>query len=292
MKEILIDALKDSAEMIPFLLIIYCLVEWLERKYGESINTHIQSAAKAGPVIGAAFGCIPQCGFSVFASAMYTRQLITVGTLIAVYLSTSDEAIPVILSQPGMIHIILPLILTKVVIAIIGGYGVDLLFKNSREKVIVDQDHEVIDSIHEKGCCEHHLSGTKNKWESLIHPLVHTAKVFIFVFIVSFVINYIISLVGMEKFTKLFLPHSILQPIVLAFVGLIPNCAASVAITQIFLRGGISFGSAIAGLCSSAGLGMLVLFKENKSLHDSIRVITILIFISSTAGILIQYLWK
>lgn len=290
MNGILIDALKDSAEMIPFLLIIYCLVEWLEHKYGETINIRIQSAAKAGPVIGAIFGCIPQCGFSVFASAMYIRQLITVGTLIAVYLSTSDEAIPVILSQPERIKIILPLILTKVTIAIIGGYGVDLIFKNRRNSTI--EDHQTIDSIHEKGCCEHHLSGEEKKLEWLVHPLVHTAKVFIFVFIVSFGINYVISMVGMENFAKLFLPHSFLQPIAVAFIGLIPNCAASVAITQVFLRGGISYGSAIAGLCASGGLGMLVLFRENASIRDSIRVISILVGISSAAGILIQYFWN
>lgn len=290
MKTILQDALIDTLKMAPFLLVIYCLVTWVEDKYGHSIQHKIREASKAGPLAGAAFGCIPQCGFSVIASAMYSRGLVTVGTLIAVYLSTSDEAIPVILAQPSKIKVVIPLILTKVIIAIIAGYGIDIALKSyAKLSHTDDHDHEHKDEIHETGCCEHNLTDhNSSQWQVLLHPLVHTAKVLFFIFIVTLGLNYGFETLGEKNLHKFLLQNSLLQPVVASLIGLIPNCAASVAITEVFLKGGISFGSAVAGLCSSAGLGVLILFKENRNLRDTLRVLAMLVGTSILAGILIQ----
>jgi hypothetical protein len=284
------DALIDSVKMIPFLLFVYYVVEWLEYQYGLAIRARIQRNAKAGPLAGAVFGCVPQCGFSVLASAMYTRRFVTIGTLLAVYLSTSDEAVPVILAQPKKLWVIVPLICTKVVIALIGGYVTDIAFRSYRKGVIVS-DPEGLKEIEGHGCCEHHVVGEDSKRQLWLHPLVHTVKVFFFVFLVSFGINWLMFKVGAHNLGRLLLQHSPLQPVITAFVGLIPNCAASVAITQVFLKGGISYGSAVSGLCASGGLGLLVLLKENHNPRDTAKVLGLLLAFSIAAGIAIQYLY-
>lgn len=284
------DALIDSAKMIPFLLAVYILVEWLEYRYGSTIRERIQHAAKAGPILGALFGCVPQCGFSVLASAMYTRRIITIGTMLAVFLSTSDEAVPVILAQPNKVGLIIPLICTKVLIAVIAGYAVDISLRSYRKKIVLEDPVE-LEEMHERGCCEHHVTGEGHWRELLVHPLMHTAKVFVFVFLVTLGINYLVTTVGQPHLDKLLLQHSPLQPVLTAIVGLIPNCAASVAITQVFIKGGISYGSTISGLCASGGLGLLVLLKENNNLKDTLKVLGLLFAISVAVGIAIQYIY-
>ncbi|MGB9587772.1 MAG: putative manganese transporter [Armatimonadota bacterium] len=289
MSELFLHTFKDSLQMVPFLLVIYCGVEWLERRFGDVINKRIQQAEKTGPAIGALFGCVPQCGFSVFASAMYTRRLITLGTLMAVYLSTSDEAIPIMLSRPDSARLVIPIILIKVAIAIVAGYSLDFLLKYPKKRT--DGGQAAMHSIHEDGCCKHSLYEDTTKWRWFIHPLMHTAKVFAFVFLVSLGIHYLIDTIGEASFARLLLPHSFLQPILAALIGLIPNCAASVAITQVFLEGGIGLGSVIAGLSAGAGLGTLVLIRDNKSFRDTLRVLGLLTGISMAAGIVVQYIW-
>lgn len=300
---VFMDALIDTAKMIPLLFIIYVGVELIEHRYGRELTHIVQKAGKAGPSLGAIFGSVPQCGFSVISTALYTKRVITVGTLIAVYISTSDEAIPVILSQPSKAGVILPLILTKIVFAIIAGYAIDLIFKKSNKK---NKTNEVVDNeicvtaedctkdvpLDEKGCCGHSCSSEKASFkESIIHPIKHTIKVFLFIFATSLLINIILFYVGVQNLNKIFLGHTVFQPILTALVGLIPNCAASVAITEVFLKGGISFGSTISGLSASAGLGMLILFRENKDLKDTLRVMGLLFSLSVVAGIAIQYFY-
>jgi len=286
----LLDAFSDAAKMIPFLLVIYCVVEWFERRLGNTIESRLQKAAKLGPALGAVFGCVPQCGFSVVASALYARRLITIGTLLAVFLATSDEAVPVILAQPENGKIVIALIITKLIIGLVGGYAVDLLFQSYRRQPVHERD-VLVDEIDERGCCNHRLSGPTNRWQWLTHPLIHTAKIFFFIAAVTFGINCLISLVGEVNLGKAMLRQSILQPFLSALVGLIPNCAATVAITEAFLKGGLSYGSAIAGLCSSAGIGTLVLFKENHDTRDTIRILFLLVGISTAVGTAIHLLY-
>ncbi len=303
MPQVFWDALVDTAKMIPILLIIYAGIEFFEYKFGSKIREKVRAAGKAGPVLGTAFGVIPQCGFSVISSALYARRLITVGTLIAVYLSTSDEAIPIILAQPDRIGIILPLLAAKIAVAVMAGYTIDFILHRLGKTVT---ESEICASsgdssagelgcndmeIDETGCCGHNCVEKPNLKEMILHPLIHTLKVFVFIFVVSVIINFTIFRMGENNLDRIFFGHTLLQPIMAAVVGLIPNCAASVAITQVFLKGGIGFGSAVAGLSASAGLGTLVLFKENRDMKDTFRIIGMLFGISSIVGIALQFIY-
>jgi hypothetical protein len=225
----------------------------------------------------------------VVAASFYSRGLITTGTLLAVILSTSDEAIPVLLAHPGRGGIVIKLLITKLIIGIAGGYLIDLLLRR-RKPVEADQD-DPDGKMHELGCCNHQLSGKPSRWQLLKHPLIHTAKIFVFIFAVTLGINGLIALVGQENLGRVLLRHSLFQPFLAALVGLIPNCAASVAIAEMFLRGGLSYGSAVAGLCCSGGLGLLVLMRENHDFKDTLRVVALLFFISTAAGLAIQLLY-
>lgn len=289
MKELFLSALFDSAGMLPFLLVIYFLVEWFERKFGGTIELRLKKSAKAGPVLGALFGCVPQCGFSVVAASFYSRRLITTGTLLAVILSTSDEAIPVILAQPGRSGIVITLLITKLIIGITAGYLIDLFMRRRKPAEAAHNEHA--GENHELGCCNHQLSGKTSRRQLLAHPLIHTAKIFVFIFAVTLGINGLIALAGEESFGRALLSRSIFQPLLVSLVGLIPNCAASVAIAQLFLKGGLSYGSTVAGLCCSGGLGLLVLFRENHDFKDTLRVVALLVFISTIAGFAIQLLY-
>jgi hypothetical protein len=296
MLAIFIDTLIDTLKAVPILFIIYFVIELLEYRYGKRVWEKIQKAGSAGPAIGSVAGSIPQCGFSVISSALYSQKLITIGTLLAVYLATSDEAIPIILSQPSKIKIIIPLILTKVVIAIVGGYFIDFIFRKSNKKILKhisayasgkDKGHH--HEIDEKACCSHTISKKPQIKELITHPLIHTLKIGAFIFIISFLINLAFDKIGTDGLSKLLLGHSIFQPVIVALIGLIPTCAASVALAELFLKGVISYGSLIAGLCCGAGLGWLVLYKENKSTKDTLRVIGLLLLIAVSVGMLIQY---
>jgi Predicted permeases len=290
-----LDALKDSAEMIPFLLIIYIGIEFLEYKLDDNLIERVKNSGKIAPALGSAFGLIPQCGFSVMATALYTKRVITAGTLLAVYLSTSDEALPIILSNPSKSSVIVPLLSVKFVIAIIAGYSIDFFMTkkiSSETEICATTENTSSAHLSEENCCNHGCNHKKFTLKNLVvNPLIHTTKIFSFVFIITLIINLIIFKVGENNLGHIFLRNSIFQPILSAFIGLIPNCGASVAITEIFLKGGLSFGSAISGLCAGAGLGIIVLFRENKNMKDCFKIIGLLLFISSLAGILIQTIY-
>jgi uncharacterized membrane protein YraQ (UPF0718 family) len=261
----------------------------------------VKRAGKIAPAAGALFGLVPQCGFSVMATALYSKRVVTIGTLLAVYLSTSDEALPIILSQPDKLGFLIPLLLSKLVIALISGYLIDFVITrkvNSEAEAEICASSETaadgaVGDIDEKGCCGHNCPTAKIDFKELmIHPLKHTLRVFVYLFIASLLINFVIFQVGEENLGTAFMSDSLFQPIITAIFGLIPNCASSIAITEVFLKGGLSFGSAVAGLCSGAGLGLLVLFKENKNFKDSLKVVALLVAISASAGILIQLVMR
>lgn len=304
MTELILDALIDTAKMIPFLLIIYVGIELIEYKFGNLIRQKVQSAGNAGPILGALAGAFPQCGFSVVTAALYTQKLVTIGTFLAVLLSTSDEAIPVILSQPDKIHLIWPLLLTKFIIALIAGYAVDFMFRKSNQKTLQHIDnyskgiyeeghhHECV--IEEPACCGHSTSSNAKHFsyhELIWHPIKHTAKIILFIFLATLAINLLFFYIGEERLAALLLNNTFWQPILAALVGLIPNCAASVAITELYLEGTLSYGAVIAGLSASGGLGILVLFKEDKDKKDIFKVVGLLFAISVLSGLIIQYLF-
>jgi len=305
MYEVFLDALIDTVKMVPLLLVIYIGIELIEYKFGSKIITMVQKAGVAGPAIGALAGSLPQCGISVVATALYTQRLATIGTLLAVYLATSDEAIPIILSQPDKAGLIVPLVLTKIFIALVAGYAIDLFFRKTNESTLAHikayargaddlrHNHSIVTD--KEACCGHSTSSSANKFkpkEIFLHPIIHTAKIFVFIFAVSLLINAAVFLMGEEAFGKLFSGNTFLQPFMAALIGLIPNCAASVAITELYLKGAITYGSLIAGLCASAGLGILVLFREEKEKKEIIKVIGLLFGISVLVGSLIQYIGK
>lgn len=304
MQEIFLDALFDSLRMIPFLFAAYIFIELIEYKFGDKIRKNAQRAGKAGPAIGAIAGTLPQCGFSVVITALYTQKLVTIGTLLAVYLSTSDEAIPIILANPDKVGLIFPLLLSKVIIGITAGYSLDFIYRRRNREVlkhISDYKEDKDDKSHyeshesvkdEQACCGHSACSASKKFdlrELFLHPLIHTLKIFVYVLIISFLIGLAIFYIGNDNLTAFLSGNAFWQPFLAALVGLIPNCAASVAITQLYIDGIISYSSVIAGLCASGGLGLLLLFKEDKSRKDAYRILVLLYSISVLAGLIFQY---
>lgn len=284
--EFLKEALIDSLNFVPFLFVIFILIEVLERYFAKKKHLFVFFMKKIGPLFGSLFASIPQCGFSVIASTLYTRRILSRGTLLAVYLATSDEAIPVLLSEPSKFYLILPIILVKIILAVIVGYLVDIFVTYKAKdpapvKVVETHSHE---------CCHHKFSDdvkTKAFWWD---PAKHTLNIFVFILIISIILGYVLSVVGTEEnLAKYCLMNSPLQPVLVSIVGLIPNCAVSVMLTVLFLKHTISFGSLIAGLSSSGGLGLLVLLNKNNDKKDTAVIIAIMVIVSSIAGLLLQY---
>ncbi len=291
MNPILLDALKDTLAMLPWLLGIYIALEIVQNKSESFVGEKISHRMAAAPLLGALLGCMPQCGFSVIAATLYARRCISLGTLLAVFVSTSDEAIPVILAQHDKATLVLWLLLVKVVLATIAGYTIDLIFrKDASKEPHVPHGPVVPEGGHRH--CDCHAHGREiPKWKTFfLFPLKHTLKVLFFIFAVSLAIGFVVAKFGETGLDRIFLTGTFFQPLIAVLVGLIPNCAASVAITEVYLKGAITFGSAIAGLSASGGLGLLVLLKENKDREENALIIGLLVLISLTAGILLNLL--
>ncbi len=291
MLDVLLEAWHDSLAMVPWLLGIYIALEIIGHKYESFITQKISHRSALGPLLGALFGCIPQCGFSIIASALYTQRCISLGTLLAVFLSTSDEAIPVILAQKDQAHLVVGILAAKIIIAILAGYSIDFLFRSrAHQESHPPRDPATCGEKHRHCSCHAH-SGLEPWWKTyLFYPVKHTFLVLLFLFAVSFGLGFLIAHIGEENLSKVFLGNTLFQPVLAVLVGLIPNCAASVVIAEVYLKGGITFGSAIAGLSSSAGLGMLVLIKENKNLKETLKIIGLLAGISLLAGFILNFI--
>lgn len=283
MKEIIIDTLLDSVKMLPFLFISYLIIEYIEHKSSKKIEKILSSSGKFGTVIGALLGCVPQCGFSLTASNLYASRVITLGTLLSVFLSTSDEAIPVLLSHPENSISILKIIATKLIIAIVIGLLIDFVMKKiHKSKNSEDHIHEVDEHIHDMchNCdCEHGIFKS---------ALKHTFEIFIFLVIVIFLLNIIVTYIGEENLSKILMSGSIFQPFIAGLIGLIPNCASSVLLTELYISGNISFASIIAGLSAGAGMGTVVLFKSNKNIKENIKIIVLLYLAGTLSGFIIE----
>lgn len=276
------DALCDSVHLIPFLFLIFVFIEIFERNYSHKIKDLSKESKKFGPLIGSVLAGLPQCGFSVIATPLYINKVITRGTLIAIYISTSDEAIPILLANPSQFKVVFPLLLIKIVLGIFTGYAVDILLP---QKDNMPDAAEIKDEDDDIGCCSHHVSNHKKR-ELLFHPLKHTLNIFFMILIISLGLNFCFDAFGNDVLNKVLLNNSIFQPVIAAVIGLIPNCAVSVLITMLYIGGVISFASVIAGLSSGAGLGLIVLLKRNPDLKDSGKIIGILLGVSILAGLL------
>ena len=275
-----IDAICDSIHLLPFLFFIFLLIEFLEFYYADKINSSLRKTGDFGVIIGSLASIFPQCGFSVMASSLYARRIVTRGTLIAVYLATSDEAIPVLLAIPQKAYFIIPIVGIKLFIAILMGYFIDLAL---HQKKFVPAEN-IHDEKIEEGCCKHDIAhGTKR--ELIIHPVVHTLNIFVFILAVTLILNF-----AMEHFTFTSIAGDRYTQILLAsLAGLIPNCAVSIGLTMMLVKGTISFSVCIAGLLSNAGLGLLVLLKNN-DFKDTMLIIFILFAISAVSGAAIEFL--
>ena len=270
----------DTLKMLPFLLIAFLLLEFIEHRASEKTMAMLGRSGKAGTVIGATLGLIPQCGISVIGANFFADRVITVGTLLAIFLSTSDEALVILLSDPTKIKDVLFLLIVKFVIAVVAGYVVDIVFKKlNHDHVNLHLQEHHDDHCHDGCGCS--CNSQKAFWKN---ALKRTASVWIFLFLASFILGLLIEVVGEDSLSKFLLTDSLLQPFLTGLVGLIPNCAASAIIAQMYIEGALSIGSVISGLCSSAGLGLLVLFRANKNLKENLIVLALLYFIGVLCG--------
>ena len=282
MVEIIKDTLIDAIKLLPFLFITYLIMEYIEHKMGEKSKNIIKKSGKLGPIFGSILGIFPQCGFSVSATNLYAARVISLGTLISVYLSTSDEMLPIFISEAVSPIIILKILGIKLIIGLIAGILIDLIIslftKNKKE-----ENNEIGHICEEDHChCDE-----KGILKSSIH---HTLNIFLFILIVTFVLNILVHLIGEERIANLILNKPVLGPIISSFIGLIPNCAASVIITNLYLENVISLGSMISGLLTGAGVGLAVLFRTNNKIKENINIVVLLYLFGVISGIIIEFI--
>ncbi|MBS5695438.1 putative manganese transporter [[Clostridium] scindens] len=277
--KMLVDAVMDTTfdclKMLPFLFVAFILIEALEHYSSDFTAKALAKVGKAGPVVGAVAGCVPQCGFSVMAANLYAGGIISVGTLLSVFIATSDEAVLIIMSNPERIREVGVLLVAKVIIAVTAGYIIDIFFRNQIATV-----KESGNLCKDCGCDEEDAGIWKPAWH-------HTIRIFIYLFIFTGILNLCIEIFGIEQLSKFLLGNTIFQPVIAAIIGLIPNCAASVILTQLYLNGAISFASVIAGLCTGAGVGLVVLFKMNRNRRENLKIVGVLFLVAVAAGMII-----
>lgn len=282
MRDIILDTLIDSIKLLPFLILSYVIIELIEHKSSKKMEHILAKSGKFGPLLGSLLGIVPQCGFSVTASNFYAGRIISLGTLISVYLSTSDEAIPVMISHPELYKELIILLLVKFSIGFIAGFLIDLILRKINKNKTLENDYH--EHIHHDICNDCQCD-KKPIWLSVIK---HSLKIFVFILIVSFILNTIIHLLGDELLKKLLLSGSIFQPFIASLIGLIPNCASSVLITELYISGSLSFASLVSGLVSAAGVGIVVLFEVNKNVKENLKILSIVYLIGSLCGILLN----
>lgn len=279
MLEIIEHTLKDSIKLIPFLFITYLIMEFLEHKTSSKINSTIKKSGKYGPLIGGLLGLIPQCGFSVMATNLYMGRIITIGTLITIYLTTSDEMLPILISENVPITIILKILAVKLMIGVIAGIVIDIVFSRLNKKEQEPKEEHLEFCAHEHCHCEEGI------FKSAIR---HTVNIFIFIVGITFILNLIIHSIGEDNLSNLIMNNKILGPILAGLIGLIPNCASSVIISKLYIENVISASIMIAGLLVNAGVGLLVLFRVNRNIKENIKITSILYGIGVISGIVLE----
>lgn len=268
--------LLDGVKLLPFLFLTYLAMEYLEHKASAKTGRWIQKSGRLGPLAGGLLGVVPQCGFSAAASNFYAGRVITMGTLIAVYLSTSDEMLPIMISEGVPAGLIFRILLAKVVIGITAGLLIDLILPPKKE------EHHHIHEI-----CEHeHCQCEKGILRSAIR---HTIHIFLFILLVGFLLELALQVIGEDILGNIILNRPILGPFLAGLVGLIPNCVSSVVITELYLKGALSFGAMLAGLLVNAGVGLMVLFRVNHDKKENFKILALLYFIGVFAGSVVSF---
>lgn len=261
MLDIIIDVLLDSVKILPFLFGAYLLIELLETVSEEKTVALVHKAGKWGPVIGGTLGVIPQCGFSAATANLYAGGIITRGTILAVFLSTSDEMLPIFISRSVPLPLILKVLGYKLVVGVIVGLAVDALEKHEEREHI----HELCE---QEGCnCEDGV---------LKSALRHTVKIFGFLLLVNFLVSLAVETVGTERLAGFILNKPVVGSLLSGLIGLIPNCAASVVITELYLQGGMSAGAMLSGLLVGSGVGILMLCRMNRNWKDNLKTVSLL----------------
>ena len=280
MLHIIEHTLVESIKLFPFLFLTYLVMEYLEGKTGEVTEKVVKKAGSFGPLIGGIAGVVPQCGFSAAASNLYAARVITAGTLIAIYLSTSDEMLPILISAKIEGKIIVRILALKVIIAVAAGFLVDILWKSRKgnQKVCI---HEM---------CEHDHCHCEN---GIVRPaLRHSVKILGFIILVTFALNLVLHSGGEEVLEKVLVNEPVLGPVIAGVIGLIPSCASSVLLTQLYVEGAMGFGTMMAGLLVGAGIGVLVLCKVNRDRKDTAKIVGLLYAIGVSCGIFLQIFAK
>lgn len=265
----------DTLKMLPFLFLTYLFLEYLEHKGSEKFVSLLKHSGKLGPLGGAVLGCVPQCGFSVAASNLFAGRVISAGTLAAVFISTSDEAIPILIANPDYASLIVKLIAYKIVFAVTAGFALDFILKKT--VIRIDSDN----NLHED--CHNIVSGK----QIFISAFKHTLYITIFIFIVLLILEIIMHILGEDKLSELLNINSFWQTIIAGLIGMIPNCAPSVILTQLFITGGIDFGTLFCGLSTSAGMGLVLLFKNNRNLKQNLLILGYIYTLSVIIGLVL-----
>lgn len=272
MLDCFIDGLIDTLKVFPFLLISFYIIEILEHKINS--NKRLESSGKYGPVLGSLLGIIPQCGIASIATNLYVTGIITLGTLISVFLSTSDEMIPILLSEKVSIKLILIILGIKLVVGLVSGIMIDLVYPRK-----IKSHYEI--------CEEEHCHCDDHKF---ISAFKHTINISLFILVINVLLNMVFNYGLNDYLSSLLLKDSIFSPIITSLIGLIPNCASSIVITKLYLASSISFGSMIAGLLTNSGIALVVLFKTNRNLKENINIILLTYFIGTVIGIILNIL--
>ena len=304
--EAFLHAFKDTLPALPWIFILYIVIELLENK--ADLKKVTKFGGKLGPLVGSATGLIPQCGVSVMAAKLFEQKYLTIGTLFSIFMATSDEAFIIMLSSGTGAVYLLPILGVKVLVGVIVGYAIDgVLRLIGRGQVCVEMPELVNGEptttreifikryLEEQDIDVRCSCGRSHKEDSpwkcyLLYPFLHMLKVAAFIFLVNFVLSFVIHEIGEEKLSAFMNGNIFLQPFVACAIGLIPNCASSVVITQTFLSGQITFGSLMAGLCANAGMGFVVLLRNTRKWKRNLAFVLLSYGISVVVGLIINLL--
>lgn len=282
----ILDAALDSVKILPFLFLTYLIMEYVEHKMGEHSKDVIRKSGRLGPLLGAACGAFPQCGFSAAASNLYAGRIITLGTLISIYLSTSDEMLPILISEQAPVSAMVKIILIKIVLGMAAGFLIDALWsRHWKIRAYAERPHADESFRIDKICEQEHCRCGEGILKSACK---HTLHIFVYLLLISFVFNLCIGMIGTESIAGFILNKPVIGVLLSALIGLIPNCAASVIITSLYLEGMMSFGAMMGGLLVGAGVGLLVLCRVNEDAKNNLQIIGLLYLCGVVGGLLLE----
>lgn len=281
MLEALEETLIDSLKLLPFLFITYLIMELIEHKAGDKTTNVVKKAGTFGPILGGILGAVPQCGFSVAAASLYAGRVITIGTLISIFLSTSDEMLPILISEGAPINLILQILAIKIAIGITLGCIIDIILRKRIKKNTEKHIHEV---------CEHEHCNCEE--DGIIKSTIkHTLQVFIYIFVISLAINIVLFIIGEERIVGIISDMPVVGTLISCFIGLIPNCASSIILTEMYLENILELGTMVGGLLVNSGLGLLILFKLNKDKKENLAIVGILYVIGFISALTINLIF-